>query len=632
MDSETLKQRQYMNIRQLSFLLLAALPAFGAAPQSAPYQGAAGLADTAEVLSPGDVQLEGWLGQRVLNNERSRLATVDLEPFLAGFRQKPGTHPWIGEHIGKWMHAATLAWAYTRDPGLRQKLDYAAGELIKAQEKDGYLGTYVPELRFGLHNKADWDVWSHKYCLLGLLTYYQFTTNQAALAACRKAGDLLVRTFGPDKKSILSAGTHMGMAATSVLEPMVLLYRFTGDQRYLDFSRYIVQAWNEPGGPRIVDSLLVPGRVNQTANGKAYEMLSNLVGLCELARATGDRQFLIPVLNAWTDITSRRLYLTGTASQAEFFKDDYFLPNGPDAKVGEACVTVTWIQLNAQLLRLTGEARFGEELERSFYNSLTAAQHPNGDWVYFTPLEGAKFYDPAIKCCHSSGPRGIALIPQQAYFVRPGRGRSPDTLVVNLFEPSRGQASLRGGVVGFEQQTGFPRSNEITLSLTNQQSVRFALAVRAPAWAMPMKASLSPQARAADEPQVRDGWLVFPARVWSAKDRIRITLNLRGETVAGTHLNQGRVALKYGPFVLAYDEKRNPAGRPAAEIVLDAGTAAPVLSPKSKAGPLEFQAAVRATGRPEPITGTFVPFADAGLEGGRFQVWVGLPGPPGERH
>ena len=45
--------------------------------------------------------------------------------------------------------------------------------------------------------------------------------------------DLLIAAF-PGKKSILASGTHVGMAATSVLEPIVLLYRFTGDARYLD--------------------------------------------------------------------------------------------------------------------------------------------------------------------------------------------------------------------------------------------------------------------------------------------------------------------------------------------------------------------------------------------------------------
>ena len=117
-------------------------------------------------------------------------------------------------------------------------------------------------------------------------------------------GDLLIATF-PAKKSILAAGTHVGMAATSVLEPIVLLYRFTGDDRYLEFARYIVKAWDEPGGPKIIATLLTEKKVNKTANGKAYEMLSNLVGLCELARATGDRKLLEPVTNAWKDIVEQ---------------------------------------------------------------------------------------------------------------------------------------------------------------------------------------------------------------------------------------------------------------------------------------------------------------------------------------
>ena len=293
------------------------------------YQVDAKLPDALQELSPAAIELHGWLGHRVALNEKNRLAQVDLEPLLAGYRHKPGTHPWIGEHIGKWMHAATLAWAYTGDESLRKKLDYAAEELIKSQEADGYLGTYTPDKRFGLYPEADWDVWSHKYCLMGLLTYYRFTGNTAALDACRKVGDLLIKTFGPGpgQKSIIDAGTHVGMAATSVLEPMVLLYRHTGDQRYLEFARYLVQAWNEPAGPKIIATLLEKKQVNLTANAKAYEMLSNLVGLCELARASGDRELLQPVLLAWEDIVAHRLYLTGSASQGEHFREDHYLPN-----------------------------------------------------------------------------------------------------------------------------------------------------------------------------------------------------------------------------------------------------------------------------------------------------------------
>ncbi|MGA2254389.1 MAG: beta-L-arabinofuranosidase domain-containing protein, partial [Thermoguttaceae bacterium] len=425
------------------------------AVEPAPPKAAAVLADADNLLSPSAVHIDGWLGPRIDANESKRLLVVDTGPLLAGYHKKPGSHPWIGEHVGKWMHAATLAWAYSGDQRLRKKLDRIAAELIQCQEPDGYLGTYVPAQRFGQFPDADWDVWSHKYNLIGLMTYYQYTGDKAALDACRKMADLLITTF-PAKKSILAAGTHMGMAATSVLEPIVLLYRATGDQRYLQFARYIVKSWNEPNGPRIVDSLLTVKRVDKTANGKAYEMLSNIVGLCELARATGDRKLLQAAKNAWQDIVDNRLYVTGSASSFEVFHKDHELPNSANNNICETCVTTTWIQLNLQLLRITGEAKYGDELERSFYNHLAAAQHPRGDdWCYYTALEGRKPYDKGITCCHSSGPRGMALAPQAAYLR--GRGADGDVLVVSTLETSRATLELGGQKVMVEQKSDFPR-------------------------------------------------------------------------------------------------------------------------------------------------------------------------------
>ena len=166
------------------------------------------------------------------------------------------------------------------------------------------------------------------------------------------------------------------MAATSVLEPVVPLYQATGDNRYLDFARYIVRSWDESGGPKVLATLLSEKQVNKTANGKAYEMLSNLVGLCELYRATGDAKLLEAACNAWQDIVAKRLYVTGSASSFEHFHGDHELLNGPAANICETCVTVTWMYLNWQLLRLTGEAKYGDEFDRSLYNHLAAAEHP----------------------------------------------------------------------------------------------------------------------------------------------------------------------------------------------------------------------------------------------------------------
>jgi len=60
------------------------------------------------------------------------------------------------------------------------------------------------------------------------------------------------------------------MAATSVLEPMVNLYRFTGERKYLDFCEYLVRSWNQANGPKIIASLNSTGSVFKAADAKAY--------------------------------------------------------------------------------------------------------------------------------------------------------------------------------------------------------------------------------------------------------------------------------------------------------------------------------------------------------------------------
>ncbi len=577
-----------------------------------PFKVAAKLTDAAEVASPSAVLLGGWLGERISVNARNRLLNVDTEPLLAGYRKKPGSHPWIGEHVGKWLHAATLAWANTSDRALRAKLDTVAAELMAAQEPDGYLGTYEPGKRLALFDGADWDVWSHKYCLIGLLTYHQYTGNAAALAASRKAADLLLATF-PAQRSILAAGTHLGMAATSVLEPIVLLYRITGDERYLAFARYIVRAWDEDKGPGIVKALLKEKRVDKVANAKAYEMLSNLVGLCELARVTGEQTLIQASLIAWQDIVDNRLYATGATSQWEHFQADHDMRGDVRAHVGETCVTTTWIQFNLSLLQLTGEARFGNELERAFYNHLTAAQNPRGDdWCYYTAQEGRKKYDAEITCCHSSGPRGLALAPQAAYLR--SRVQGHDVLLVSTFESSRAQLMLGGQDVGIEHHSGFPYKGEATLTLRMKKPATFGVRLRTPAWAAPLSVAGA---------SAHAGWTELPPRRWKDGDVIAVKFNLASRVHSGEYTQAGRAALAWGPFVLAYEQKANPGLPPGHLLRL---TRAAALQAPLPGQALNFVADVQTLPDARPAQAKFLTFADAGTDRGVYRIWLRAPG------
>jgi DUF1680 family protein len=597
--------------------------------------------DQQDFQVPDRVQLRGWVGQRILANEANRLVKLDATRLLEGYRKRPGRQSWDGEHVGKWLHAATLAWVNTGDLALREKLDYIAAELVKCQLEDGYLGTYAENNRW-----KSWDVWAHKYNLIGLITYVRYTGNTAPLAACRRMADLLCNTFGeePGKRDIIKAGPQVGMAPTSVLEPMALLYRLTGEPRYLDFCKYILRAWEQPHGPKIISTLLTLKRVDKIANGKAYEMLSCLNGALEYYRTTGDPQVFQACLNAWQDIVDHRLYLTGAASYWEIFHDDYDLPNVNN--VGETCVTVTWLQFNAQLLRLTGEARFADQLEHVVLNQLLGAQRCDGAaWGYYVQMEGQKPYSTNLDghCCLSSGPRGVALIPTFAWTT------DADGIVMNLYDAGTARLNLRNHpAVTLNIETQYPGNERIHITIEPAEPNTFVVKLRVPAWCR--SAAVEVNGRKVPARANAKGYVAIE-RHWKRGDHIMLRFKLEPRLIAGDHMNHGKVAIMYGPLVLAADEsllggvKQSRHSLPETETlplnaIAAAGPRLAMLKVAPEPAPEELRTwsgaqvfRMRAVtrkplpalkmGSPVPIR--LMPFADAGSTGERYKVWLPLP-------
>jgi DUF1680 family protein len=585
------------------------------------------VSDRQDSQIPDRTHLSGWIGGRVHANDANRMAQMDVDRLLEGYRKRPGRQTWDGEHVGKWLHAATLSWANSGNPELRAKLDYAVAELAKCQLDDGYLGTYVEAERWTF-----WDVWAHKYNLIGLITYMRHTGNMTPLSTCRRMADLLCRTFGdePGQQDILLSGRHLGMASTSVLEPMIWLYRLTGEPRYLDFCKYIMRSWEKPHGPKIVSTLLTAKRVDLVGNGKAYEMLSCLNGALEYHRTVNDPRILEAALNAWQDIVDKRLYLTGTASYQEFFRSDFDLPNVN--KVGETCVTVTWVQFNAHLLRLTGEARFAEQLERTVLNQLFGAQSLDGSaWGYYVEMQGKKPYSGTLDghCCLSSGPRGVALIPTFAL------STDADGAVVNLYDPGNTELKLRDGApVTITTDTLYPSDERIRITVSPAERKKFAVKLRIPVWcAQPV---VQVNGKRVEAVAGTDGYVAV-RREWRAGDRIELHLKLEPRVVVGDFKNEGKAAVLYGPLVLAADEtllggtdrSLNAIGLPGVELAqLGVTPKSPPAALKSWPGAQVFRVNAvtrtptgsRQTGGPFRID--LIPFADAGAHGSAYKVWL----------
>ncbi|HQY06230.1 MAG TPA: glycoside hydrolase family 127 protein [Lacunisphaera sp.] len=605
------------------FLWAVAPLALSAAPR--PFTVAPKIADQQNLLEPDQVRLTGFLGRRIMANEKNRLLVVDEDRLLVSYRNRPGVHQWDGEHVGKWLHAATLAWVNTGDAALRAKLDRVAAGLLQTQGADGYLGTYLPEKRW-----TSWDVWAHKYNLIGLLTYHRYTGDPAAMAACVRIADLLARTFGeqPGQLNLVLSGSHAGMAASSVLEPMVWMYRLTGEVRYLEFCQMVLRRWDGPRGPRLISDLAAGRGVHQVGNAKAYEMMSCLNGALELYRVTGDGQILKAIRHAWEDILAQRLYITGTCSQHEYFHTAHELPNSLQ-NIAETCVTVTWLQLNAQLLRLTGESIFADELERTGYNQLLGAQHPDGSsWGYYVELEDNRkpfSADFSGHCCLSSGPRGITLLPMVA------SATDADGIVVNFFESGESTFTLADGRrVTLQTTTDYPLGETVHFTLVHVDgSGPFGIKIRIPGWAR--QATLDVASTTINgTPRTYQ----TIKRDWQIGDTFEMRVPARPRLVMGAHGNAGLAALTYGPLVLSADDRVNPAQKIGTFQIYQQNIEAinfTVVPPAETAalapGVPVFQ--ITAASIPEVAKGPrtldipvrFVPFAEAG-NNSRYKVWV----------
>lgn len=514
-----------------------------------PYEASLAVPDRWNPAPYGTVVLEGMLGERMETNRERRLGSIDpkslIECFLTPPQDARVETAWAGEHAGKFLEAAGNCVAHTSDAKLKAVIEFVTHAMISAQSNDGYLGTLSAHKRW-----TGWDVWVHKYNLLGLLRIYELTGRADILEACIKIGNLLCTTFGVEEGQldIALSGEHMGMASTSVLEPMCALYRLTGNSHYLEFCHYLVAAGERPHAARILSSLLSHGDVYETANAKAYEMLSNLNGLLDLYQLTGETRLFDACTRAYENIVESQLYPTGTVSALEFFQPSGRLLTQASSDVGETCATVTWLQFAWRLFRITGEAKFGQEIERTLYNHLLAAQHPReGSISYYTSYCGCKEHTTRLLCCVSSGPRGIAMMPQLIY------GTDTDGICLNLLVQGQAQLTWSQTDIALGVRTDFPLSGVAEIQIDPERPVSFTLKIRVPEWAAGFTARIQ-----AVGYEGEPGKFLEIHRLWSPGEKIYLNVDVPSRTVGHEGAGSTRFLLQRGPQVLGVERTLNP--------------------------------------------------------------------------
>lgn len=461
---------------------------------------AATAAPTAEAC---EVRLGGLLGKALEANRRGRLSHFivdETSPAIAIFDPVHTAHnqegDWYGEHAGKWLYATAKAAGRSQDASLIENLHRVASYLVGVQQADGYLGNYAPERRFmrpqlpkpvswdGAPSVRTWDIWTHSYLILGLLEVHKHFPRSEYLQAARKIGDLCLCTLTDGGIDVTDLGNHHGMSATVLMDPAVELYIATGEERYLDLAKRVLEQADRNPMLALLTRALSGADASEIATGKAYQLAWNLVGLAKLHKVTGEAALAQAVHHLWRNIRDHHLTLGGGPwggvahrSREVFNPAGVFIPQG----YVETCSVLAWIQLNRELLEITGEAKYAEEVERTAYNDLLGAHAPNGeDWCYYSFPNGKRVHTTYWRCCKSSGAMALEELPAIAYAVS-----SDGAARINLY--GAGQARLvlpQSGSVELRQETSYPFDGGIRITVAPKQTARFAIDVRIPSWAV----------------------------------------------------------------------------------------------------------------------------------------------------
>jgi DUF1680 family protein len=477
---------------------------------------------------------------------------------------KPKGFPFNDSDVYKTLEAAAYSLATHPDPDLDKYCDGVIVKIAAAQQPDGYLDTYYslhfPEKRF-TNLKDHHELYCAGHLIEAAVAHYRATEKKNFLNVATKLADLLDQTFGPDKRHDVDGHEEIELA-------LIKLSDATGEIKYQKLAEFFVhergQAANrKPYGPYYQD--VKPVEQFDEVIGHAVRQMYLACAMTDLA-SRGDSNLPPALDRMWTDMTQRKMYITGGVGakhQGEAFGKPYELPN--ESAYAETCAAIGAGLWNHRMNLLTGDAKYADVVETITYNGMLAGVSLSGDkFFYVNPLASKgkhhrqAWYDCA--CCPPNVARFIASLPGRAYASKYDRASRTHNVYVNLY--AAGTASIDligrdGGAVKIEQSTQYPWNGNVLLAI-EPKAQQFALKLRIPGWCDPSAVALSRNGQGV-EVKVEKGYATL-AGPWMPKEVIELHFPMEPRRVhADPRVSDdaGKVAVARGPVVYCAESADN---------------------------------------------------------------------------
>ena len=486
-----------------------------------------------------------WVKQHFLSLDNDRLLKVYRQRAglpapgedMGGWYDADGFVP--GHTIGQYISGLSRMYASTRDPAAAAK----ARALV-----EGYATTIGPNGYPYASEKAavTWPCYVLDKYVVGLL-------DANRLAGVGPARELVGRVIRGAIPHIPDHTYDRGPDSPKQApydEPYILpenlfhAHELTGDRRFLEMARlYLLD--HEYFDPLAQGRNLLPGK-------HAYSHVIALSSAAKAYESLGEEKYLRAIRNAWDMIDEGQRFASGGWGPKEAFVPPH------EGKLGESistsrehfetpCGAYASMKLARYLLRFTGEARYGDGLERVLYNTILGSIQPtdNGDYFYYSDYQsGARkgYYKRKWPCCSGTLVQGVADYAISAYF-HDDRG-----VYVNLYTPSTVRWKAGTVPVSITQSTIYPHGEEILLQIDLPQPSKFDLHLRIPGW-LQGSATIRVNGRSLDV-AAAPGTFATVNRNWRKNDRIELRLPSADRTEAIDDRHPDTVAMMRGPLMM----------------------------------------------------------------------------------
>jgi len=401
---------------------------------------------------------------------------------------------WRCEFWGKQIISSCEVCRYKKDDELKKKIKKSAYKMISFQREDGYLSTYrdsenmfqantqITRMELGWPSPFNWNVWGRKYTMWGLIECALLLDDDNILCAAEKMADHLIGQIKKHNVRLKDTGVMDGMPACSIIKPMLILYRLTAKEEYLDFCLDVIEQWQRDDGekPNLIANALsdkAPAHWFEPEYewfAKAYEMLSCFEGILELYRIVGDEKLLESSEAFYNQLVKYEMSILGSVGHCAIFGD-----GAKYADAGtEICDVIHWMRLCHELFLVTGKVQYMESFEKAFVNAFLAGVYEDGrsgafmvrgrgQHRYATPDCSSKYQN----CCLSNIPRGFTnaavsccTLGEKGYYI-------------NLYNPS---CTYFGDTLIHVDEGYFDKGN-VTITVRNGEKGK-KLFLRIPSW------------------------------------------------------------------------------------------------------------------------------------------------------